>query len=78
MREEAEKESAEEAAKAPGTALVLAGLYQREEEANQRMLVTLGVKIVHKDSRTRKTVVGAAYDQGQAYGARVGLNKQIN
>jgi hypothetical protein len=63
----------------PGTALVLASHYKKEEEANGEFVEKeLGIKLktkkaVHRDNRG----TGDAYSAGRSYGKDVQLNRQL-
>lgn len=60
-----------------GTALVLASLYQTEAKANELMLAEMGVTLNKARKSTSRSSDGESYYAGQAYGGRMGLNKQI-
>lgn len=63
--------------KGPGTALVLASVYQTEGVENGKFLATIG--IVTKKAPVRAIVRGGtdAHAQGRVYGSSVSLNHQI-
>lgn len=66
---------AEQAEATPGTAIVLASLYQTEFAANQVMIDAIpGMKT---SKAVAKAVDGAAYHEGKAFGDKINLNKQI-
>ena len=75
--EQLRKESEKSVERAPGTALVLASLYQRESTANDDYIRDV-LKITLTDSKARaSTVRGGAYNAGRSYGDRLSLNRQI-
>jgi Protein of unknown function (DUF2786) len=57
----------------PGNALVLASLYQTEQDANEELLPD---NLRTKKARASK-VDGAAYALGHAFGASINLNRQV-
>lgn len=60
----------------PGTALVLASLYQRETDANKNWLTTQGVKL--SSSRSQSYAEGShARAAGRSYGSNVSLHRQV-
>lgn len=76
LKEEAMAKDAPEAA--PGTALVLASLYQTEADANAKYLADqMKVKLVSGKNRERSTGEYAAYSNGRDYGSTVSLNRQV-
>lgn len=60
----------------PGTALVLASVYQSERQANELMLRNQGVQLRTRTSRQQRPTVDG-YTAGRAYGDRVQLHRQI-
>ena len=62
---------------APGTALVLASVYQSERQANEIVLRDkLGIHLRTRTSRQQRPGLDG-FMAGQAYGDRIQLNKQI-
>lgn len=71
----AQNQTAENAA--PGTALVLASVYQSERQANEIVLRDkLGIHLRTRTSRQKRPGLDG-FMAGQAYGDRLQLNKQI-
>lgn len=60
---------------APGTALVIAGLYKTEDAANVGYLEKIGVKLTSGRSQSYADGLGRA--EGRAFGATVSLNRQV-
>jgi hypothetical protein len=74
LRKEAEQESAAEAT--PGTALVLASVYQQEQAANDAFLEAMNVKL--KSSKDKQRAAGSSgFWAGHEYGGKVSLNRQV-
>lgn len=61
----------------PGTALVLANLYERERSENKGWLAEQGVSLRPRASGAKKSVDVGAYAEGQVYGNSVSLNTQL-
>lgn len=64
---------------APGTALVLASLYQTEADANTKYLAEqMAITALSKSkNRERNTGDHVAYREGRQYGSTVSLNRQV-
>ncbi|CAB4194432.1 Domain of unknown function DUF2786 [uncultured Caudovirales phage] len=67
----------EESAATPGTALVLASLYDSEKKANDSWLAQLGVTLTVKASSTKAVTNAAAYHAGKKFGDSVSLSAQV-
>ncbi len=68
---------AAEGEKTPGTALVLASVYESERAANQNYIArVMGVRLKHTSSSQRNTAADA-YGRGQEYGNKIGLHNQL-
>lgn len=62
----------------PGTALVLASLYRREEQDNSKAIATMFLSLRNPSGDgAKKDIDASAYHHGQEYGSRVVLNAQI-
>jgi len=61
----------------PGTALVLASLYQTEEDANKAYLKQLDIKLRDGRSQSFDMRKRAAMANGAVYGSQVSLNRQV-
>lgn len=75
LRAQAEKGEAE--AKAPGTALVLASLYEMERMKNALVVKELGIILSRPKNRTKSTVVANGYGAGKQFGGTVSLSRQV-
>lgn len=71
------QEAATQAPSVPGTALVLASVYESERLANLAYLAKTGVKLRTAANRER-AALGSAYAAGREYGSKIGLNNQIS
>lgn len=60
----------------PGTALVVANLYQTEADANKQWLVKAGVELTKGRSQSYASGIQAR-KAGDAYGAKVSLHRQV-
>ena len=61
----------------PGTALVLASLHQREEDANNKWLEQAGTSLTTSKSRADNSLRAGAFYDGRDYGKTVSLNQQV-
>lgn len=61
----------------PGTALVLASLHQREEDANNKWLEQAGTTLTTGKSRADNSLRAGAFYDGRDYGKTVSLNQQV-
>lgn len=61
----------------PGTALVLANLYNSEKEANEKWAVAQYGELKKSAYRGKSEVNSAAYGVGKSFGAKVNLSSQI-
>jgi len=78
LRQESEKQTADVAAKVPGTALVLASLYAKEQSENSKFIEQgLGIMLRTRKQTTREVDDYEARSAGMKHGANVSLNKQI-
>lgn len=66
-----------EADATPGTAVVLANLYQLESKANEQWLTDKGVTLHTGKARQDNSLVGSAYSAGKEHGKSVSLNQQV-
>jgi hypothetical protein len=62
--------------KVPGTALVLADVYEREQKANDDFLLHLGVKLSQGRS-VKPTRSATAHAAGRTYGSSVALQRSL-
>jgi hypothetical protein len=78
LRQDAERAS-QEASKpsSTGTALVLASVYKREQEANAVVLLQQGIRIRKGRGGSRNTTSAGA-SAGRAFGDKVSLNRQVS
>lgn len=76
LRKEAEMETEASASKAPGTALVLASLYQSEMEQNRQLILRSGIEL-KQSSHAQRNTSRFASAAGRAYGDKIGLTRQI-
>jgi hypothetical protein len=60
----------------PGTALVIAGLYKTEDEANKQYLQKIGVELGKGRSQSYAEGYGARI-AGREFGSKVSLNRQV-
>jgi len=70
------QEAAERTPAAPGTALVLASVYESERQANLAYLAAAGIRLKIGASRQR-SARGAGFSAGQDFGGKIGLSNQI-
>jgi hypothetical protein len=73
LRRQAEKQNNDEST---GTSVVLASLYEKEREENEKFLAAQGINV---KTGTRKVsgIESNAYNSGMVYGAKVQLNRQV-
>ena len=69
-------EAANNGSPSTGTSLVLASLYQREQQANTELMAQLFGKLQNCVNSGRRTSY-AGYDAGAQYGDSVSLNRQV-
>ena len=76
VREIKAAQAAEQNTDVPGTALVLASLYNTENTANDEFLKLLGVHL-SKGRSGKGTVTGDAYAAGKSFGEKINLQGQV-
>jgi hypothetical protein len=74
---ELQKAQEAEASTTPGTALVLANLYDSENHENTLWLTNSGIHTKTIGLRTKKTVNGGAFVDGKAFGNNISLAPQV-
>lgn len=62
----------------PGTAMVLANVYQLEHDANEKWLEQKGITLRTEKPRTDNSLRADAYHSGRAHGRTVSLNQQVS
>lgn len=61
----------------PGTAMVLASLHEREQDANTKWLQVMGVSLSVGKARADNSLRAGAFYDGREYGKSVSLNQQV-
>lgn len=69
--------TAEEAPKTPGTALVLASVYELERQANERYIAEVMRQKIRQTKSRQRGASWDAYHAGAEFGGKIGLNNQL-